>query len=177
MNKRIAWPLVVAAAILAAPAFAGSDIAAKGAELLLPFKQDLKAALLEGLEAGPAAAIDACRVEAPEIAAEYSTGGVKLGRASHRLRNPGNAGPDWVTPTLERWLANADDRQPVVVELDGERVGYVEPIVTQPLCLACHGETLAPDVADAIAELYPEDQATGFGAGDLRGVFWVEFTP
>ena len=24
-------------------------------------------------------------------------------------------------------------------------------------------------------ELYPEDMATGFEAGDLRGVFWLEF--
>lgn len=177
MNRRNAWPLLAAASLLAAPVFAGSDIAAKGAELLLPFKQDMKAALVEGLAAGPAAAIDACRVEAPGIARKHSTDGVKIGRTSDRLRNPANAGPDWVTPTLERWLANPDGREPVVVELDGERVGYVEPIVTQPMCLACHGETLSPAVADTIERLYPEDRATGFAAGDLRGVFWVEFTP
>jgi len=177
MNKRSAWPLVVAASLLAAPVFAGSDIAAKGAELLLPFKKDMKAALVEGLAAGPAAAIDACRGEAPRLAEKYSTAGIKVGRTSDRLRNPANAGPDWVTPTLQRWLADADAREPAVVELDGERVGYVEPIVTQPLCLACHGETLSPAVADTIERLYPEDQATGFAAGDLRGVFWVEFTP
>ena len=56
MNRRKVWPLLAAASLLAAPVFAGSDIAAKGAELLLPFKQDMKAALVEGLAAGPAAA-------------------------------------------------------------------------------------------------------------------------
>ena len=30
-----------------------------------------------------------------------------------------------------------------------------------------------PDVAAHIAQAYPEDQATGFEVGDLRGVFWV----
>jgi hypothetical protein len=30
-------------------------------------------------------------------------------------------------------------------------------------------------VASSIAELYPDDEATGFSAGDFRGVFWVEF--
>jgi hypothetical protein len=43
------------------------------------------------------------------------------------------------------------------------------------LCLVCHGETLAPEIAAQIAAQYPEDQATGFADGDLRGVFWVEF--
>ena len=47
--------------------------------------------------------------------------------------------------------------------------------MVQPLCLNCHGVELAPDVAGRIAELYPEDRATGFEAGELRGVFWVEF--
>jgi hypothetical protein len=53
--------------------------------------------------------------------------------------------------------------------------GYVEPIGIKPLCLACHGEALAPDVAARIGELYPKDRATGFTEGDLRGVFWVEY--
>jgi len=33
---------------------------------------------------------------------------------------------------------------------------------------------LAPDLKAKLAELYPNDQATGYAAGDLRGVFWVE---
>ena len=61
------------------------------------------------------------------------------------------------------------------VPLPDNRWGYVEPITVQPLCLACHGSEIVPDVADRISELYPEDRATGFAVGDLRGVFWVEF--
>jgi hypothetical protein len=53
-------------------------------------------------------------------------------------------------------------------------VGYVEPIYVQPLCVTCHGATLAPDLQAKIDELYPNDQATGYAAGDLRGVFWAE---
>ena len=43
-------------------------------------------------------------------------------------------------------------------------------------CLACHGpaEALDEEVRVALAELYPEDRATGFRSGDLRGWFWVE---
>jgi hypothetical protein len=52
-------------------------------------------------------------------------------------------------------------------------VGYVEPITIQPPCLACHGTQLDAAVRQKLAELYPEDRATGFAPGELRGMFWV----
>jgi hypothetical protein len=60
------------------------------------------------------------------------------------------------------------------VALGGGRHGYVEPIVMQPLCVTCHGEEIAEPLRQRIAELYPEDRATGFRVGELRGLFWVE---
>ena len=165
--------LLVLPLLFSAAAWAGD--AERGAELLLPFKQSMKAALIEGLADGPAAAIDACRVKAPEIAASLSKGGVRMGRSSHRLRNPANAGPDWIAETLERYLDDPADREPVVIEIGDDRLGYIEPIATQPMCLTCHGTSLAEPVQASIDELYPEDQAAGFETGDLRGVFWVEF--
>ena len=41
---------------------------ARGADLLVPFKQDLQKALKSGLAEGPAEAIQVCRVKAPGIA-------------------------------------------------------------------------------------------------------------
>jgi len=145
---------------------ASADPASEGAGLLAPFKADLKAALMAGLEKGPAAAIEVCRTEAD---------GVRMRRTSHRLRNPANEAPRWVAPIVATWTAADAERTPVVVALPDDRAGYVEPIMVQPMCLACHGETLAEDVAARIATLYPADQATGFSVGDFRGVFWVEF--
>ncbi len=147
----------------------------RGAELLAPFKRELKNALLEGMAAGPAAAIDACKLEAPAIVARLSTDGAIVGRSSHRLRNPANAGPEWVSPVIAAYLADKDGWQPRVIELDSGRTGYIEPIVLQPLCATCHGTDLKPEIAERLAELYPEDLGTGFEVGDLRGVFWVEF--
>ena len=148
---------------------------ARGAELLMPFKKDLQQALKGGLAEGPAEAIQVCRVKAPGIADALSVDGVRMGRSSHKLRNPDNTAPDWVGPIMQAYLDDASSREPRAVELDGNRWGYVEPIVAQPLCLTCHGSELAPEVAAQISELYPEDMATGFEAGDLRGVFWLEF--
>ena len=147
----------------------------RGAELLSPFKRELQAALRAGLTEGAVEAINVCRLQAPEIAGTHSGDGIRLGRASHRLRNPANVTPDWVGPILAAYIADSADRAPRVVPLPDERLGYVEPIPLQPLCLTCHGETLAPDVASRIAALYPDDRAVGFAVGDLRGVFWIEF--
>lgn len=167
--------LIFGLALAAGSVRAQSSESTRGAELLAPFKRDLQAALREGLAQGPVEAIAACRLRAPEIAKSLSRDGVQLGRASHRLRNPANAPPAWVAPILDAWVADASDRAPRTLELSEQRVGYVEPILLQPPCLTCHGETLAPDVAARIEELYPEDRAVGFRVGDLRGVFWVEY--
>lgn len=148
---------------------------ARGSELLSPFKRDLQEALRLGLTKGPVEAIGACRVQAPEIAKALSQDGISLGRTSHRLRNPANSPPEWVSPILGAYVDDSADRAPRVVPLPDNRFGYVEPIVIQPLCLTCHGEDLAPDVAARINELYPEDHATEFNDGDFRGVFWVDF--
>ncbi len=150
---------------------------AEGAALLAPFKRELQQALREGMAEGTAAAIASCRVRAPLIAEQLSSDRVRVGRTSHRLRNPANAGPAWVTPVLAAYRADASDRAPRLVPLEGGGSGYVEPIVVQPLCLGCHGSDLAPDVAERLAALYPEDRAVGFATGDLRGVFWAELTP
>lgn len=136
-----------------------------GAALLMPFKAELKEALVAGMQEGPATAIETCSNKAPEIAASLSVDGVIMGRSSHKLRNPENAPPDWLEPVAES----------VLVDLGDGRYGYAEPIFIQPLCLTCHGEELAPDIAARIEALYPDDQATGFREGDFRGVFWVEF--
>jgi hypothetical protein len=167
-----AAPLLLA---LAPPVGATDPAAERGQAELAPFKQQLMGALKAGLAEGPDQAIDACRVEAPAIAAGLTTEQVRLGRTSHRLRNPDNAGPAWVTAVLQDYLDGEGGWQPRVVQLPANRTGYVEPIVTQPLCLTCHGTDLAPPVASALETLYPEDQATGFAVGDLRGVFWVSF--
>lgn len=160
---------------LGALAEAPTDPVAKGASLLAPFKSELKAALMAGMEQGPVAAIEACGIEAPRIASALSVDGVRVGRSSHRLRNPVNAAPAWVAPVLAAWAEDPSDLQPRGFMLDAGRMGYVEPILVQPLCLACHGHELPAEIADVITERYPDDAATGFGEGEFRGVFWVEF--
>lgn len=145
-----------------------------GARAVLPLKKNLKQALVTGLEDGPVAAVSACRVEAPRIAEAQSLGAIDVGRSSRKLRNPGNAPKPWMQPFLDVYQNDPERREPEVVLIDKNTVGYVEPIFVQPLCVACHGAELAPDLEAKLEELYPDDQATGYVPGDLRGIFWAE---
>ena len=174
MNTRY-LVVVLLASMLSSCSGPDYDPGPKGAELLVPFKANLKSALISGIAEGPANAIAVCKTEAPRIAGELSIDGVVMGRSSHKLRNHENAAPAWAMPVIESFAAGGATPIPTGVELDGGRYGYVEPIMTQPLCLSCHGSDLPPDIADKIGELYPDDEATGFSEGDFRGVFWVEF--
>lgn len=173
MNTRLLLAACVAA-VCASCTASDFDAEARGAELLMPFKANLKSALVEGMELGPVNAISVCSNEAPSIAAELSVDGVVMGRSSHKLRNPGNAPPGWLAPYLDGFV-EGKQQGPLVLALENGRHGYAEPIATQAMCLSCHGETLSPEITKHIGETYPEDQAIGFEEGDLRGVFWVEF--
>lgn len=167
--------VVVALALVVDVAAAQESGLARGSQLLSQYKTDLQEALREGLNQGEVEAIAACRVQAPKIAKTLSRDDIRVGRTSHRLRNPANAPPDWVEPILQTYVASPSDREPRTVPLPQGRLGYVEPIVLQPLCVACHGEVLDSEVASRINELYPADRAVGFHVGELRGVFWIEF--
>lgn len=147
---------------------------ARAQENLLPFKQELKAALVGALAEGAENSIQVCREDAPAIAASVGEAGVTMGRTSHRLRNPDNAPESWMEPLLAAYLENPEKAEPQAVDLGGGTFGYVEPIYIVSFCLSCHGITIAPEVEARIQELYPQDQARGFRVDDFRGMFWVK---
>ena len=146
-------------------------------EALGPFKRQLKAELVRGLEEGGAEmAIGVCSRRAPVIAAELSHSGVRMGRTSHRLRNPVNAPAEWVEPILAAYAEGSEGRPWVAVPLPRDEFGYVEPIRMRAPCLRCHGSRVEPAVRERLEALYPDDRAIDFEAGEFRGLFWVTMT-
>ena len=135
------------------------------------FKQ-LSTRLIEAMSSGgPAAAIEVCSREAPKIAAAVGEQhGVAIGRTSFKLRNPKNAPPEWAKAWVEEKTEEVQ-----YVELPDGGTGALLPIRLKTQCLTCHGssEQIADDVMAKLTALYPDDQATGFKEGDLRGWFWV----
>jgi hypothetical protein len=47
----------------------------------------------------------------------------------------------------------------------------MKAIPTGAVCLTCHGTEVKPEVLTKIKELYPNDKATGYQEGDIRGAF------
>lgn len=146
-------------------------------------KSRLQAAIAEG---GPENAIGVCHAEAPEIAEAVSgTTGWRVGRTALRVRNPDNAPTPREREILEAFKARAEAGEPLarleeaaVIERDGRHLlHYMKAIPTGQVCLACHGSALSPGVTERLEELYPEDQATGFSQGELRGAFTLYRLP
>jgi hypothetical protein len=140
-------------------------------------KAQLKQALTAALADGPGKAIEVCATVAPQLAAAASTGGITIGRATTRPRNPANAAADWRAEAIAHFEAMtpvARDAAVFTRELAGGGLAYAEPLVIQDLCVVCHGASLAPEVAQTLAARYPDDRATGYKTGDLRGVAWAE---
>jgi hypothetical protein len=139
-------------------------------------KTELEAAIAQG---GPVGAIAVCREKAPAIAAELSAAsGASVSRTALRVRNPANAPQPWQREAMERFEQRMAAGEPVdKLELfetpDGQGARYMKAIPTGPLCLTCHGSNLAADVQSALRSMYPDDAATGFAVGDLRGAFSV----
>jgi hypothetical protein len=149
-------------------------------ELILTATNALASELMGELSAaldqdGPAGGITVCREKAPEVAADVSgMYGVKIGRTSHRLRNPANVAPAWAEP----FVSDLEEDPVYLAGPDGE-LGALLPIRLKAECQMCHGpaETIDDEVMAAIKDVYPEDRAVGFIEGDLRGWFWVEVPP
>ena len=141
--------------------------------------QRLKTALTETMQAeGAVGAVDFCHREAPLIAAEVAKQhGVAVGRTAVRHRSRVNAPTAWQQAVLQRFVeqsANVPPQALMFSERTDATLRVAKGIPTHATCLACHGSDIAEPVRAAIVERYPEDTATGFAEGELRGMFWAE---
>jgi len=145
------------------------------ASFMTSLKYSLKEAMRDG---GPANAISVCSDAAPEIAMAHARDGWEIWRLTDRPRNPNNEVNDPQYDILYEF-SDSTTAPPFVIEWQedkGERkFYYYKPIYVDQMCLNCHGvrEDLQPEVVKKLDELYPDDKATGYYAGDLRGMFMV----
>lgn len=107
---------------------------------------------------------------------------VRLQRITHKPRNPINAATGGELAVLRGFqlaLGRGEVPAPVVRVTTSNTVVFYSPIViTNPLCLQCHGvpgRDLHPETVPLLQQLYPQDQATGFQWGELRGAWRVEW--
>ncbi len=180
MNKNLLTALAIMLVPLSA-AGADEDITqARAAAMQLG--KSLKMTLQTALKSdGPAAAVTACNLSAPEIAKTVSADtGWSVGRTSLKERNPLNKPDAWELKVLhdfEMRKADGEDAKKLeyseTVTLDGHKTfRYMKAIPTAQVCTNCHGgANVSAEVESRLKELYPYDRARGFKPGDLRGAF------
>jgi hypothetical protein len=129
--------------------------------------------------AGPVAAIAVCRDEAMPIGkAVGDRHDVTVKRITDRPRNPINMASDTELRALAALAAQREANKEQAAELlvtTAQGTRYYRAIEIKPLCLSCHGAALSADVKRALATHYPEDKATGYQPGELRGAFVVDW--
>ncbi len=155
----------------------------KGAEItgatFVALSGQLKSALQEE---GVAGAVQYCNLVAyPLVDSLSRVHQADIRRTSLKIRNPEDRPSSAERAALEEYQAKKATGEPLLpkVEATGATtVSFYAPILIQDACLKCHGkigETLQEEDYAIIKELYPEDEATGYQAGDLRGMWSVTF--
>ena len=159
------------------------EFTTKGIEIALSTSEHLGGQLTKSIkEGGAASAIPFCNTMAipltEEISVKYST---VIKRTSYKVRNENNAPTKEETRILSAYkkLIDANEELKPIVEMDKSgSPHFYAPILLQQKCLACHGEigkNITVQTDSIIRSYYPNDRATGFKDGDLRGIWSIAF--
>jgi hypothetical protein len=128
-------------------------------------------------------AIRVCSEVAQNITQEFNRDtGHSVRRVSLGYRNTKDIPDDYESRMLKRLdRQNREKRLPpeyyeVVRERGQDYLRYFKPIVAGKMCLNCHGQPdqIPPLVTAVLKEKYPNDRATGYREGDLRGAVSVK---
>ena len=135
--------------------------------------------LLKEIERGGfVGALRVCSESAQEITGQFNLEtGHSVRRVSLKYRNPKNVPDEYERRKLEEFdLLNRQkklEKEYVegVTEEGRQYLRYMRPLLIAPLCLTCHGpkENIPQEVKAILSEKYPDDRATGFLVGDVRG--------
>lgn len=166
------WAGVASADPLATDALLEAEAKALTERFVGQLKPALQKAMSEG---GPPRAIEVCASLAPRIATALSAeSGWLVRRVSLNPRNISRAQPD----NWERGVLQEFDRRRAAGEAPAELVysdtvqnhyRYMRAQVAEGICLTCHGTELSDAATTTLSNYYPDDAATGYSLGEVRG--------
>ncbi len=102
---------------------------------------------------------------------------VTIKRTTDRWRQHKNKPTAYELEVINKYkkqLALNEALKPAIHTVEQQSIFYA-PIITQGLCLKCHGEKEAILDYLSIQEKYPNDLAVGYKPGDLRGIWSIAF--
>jgi cytochrome c553 len=130
---------------------------------------------------GPEGAVEFCNANALQITDSLSlTYGAKIRRVTDKPRNPLNQANKKELMHIANFkekLVSGDEISPIMDLVDGQ-VNFYSPIITNAMCLQCHGKTEAQIAAPTLSKLdklYPKDMAREYRENEVRGIWAISF--
>lgn len=154
------------------------ELKAQAITIVKEFGGTLKPLLKNALQKGGVKeAVEVCSKKAPDIAEKLSLKtSWQVKRVSLKARNQQNAVPNsWETSVLKEFNQRQLNGESVIkmakADIVNNEFRFMKAQGVEPLCLTCHGRNLSEETKEALAKHYPEDKATGYALGEVRGAF------
>ncbi|MDM5271545.1 DUF3365 domain-containing protein [Sulfurovum sp. zt1-1] len=143
----------------------------------------LKSELQKHMQVDPTgvAAFGFCTAKAMEITEEVNKelpANAKVRRTALKTRNEMNMPDATDIAVMESYLKAIEEKrftpQDIKIVEEGNTTRVYKPLLTDGVCLKCHGQNVSTEIQEMIITSYPKDEAMGFKEGDLRGVVVAE---
>ncbi len=156
----------------------------RGLVITKKVQTNLSFALSKAIDAGGISqAIQYCSINALSITDSIAkTENIKIKRVTHKARNPYNKADEQEMKIMQEYITAISEGKEIVPTIRDENNYYTfyNPIIiNNQLCINCHGNP-GTDITSKdfiiINLAYPEDKATGFKMGDIRGMWRIDFS-
>ncbi|MEX0845498.1 MAG: DUF3365 domain-containing protein [Balneolaceae bacterium] len=153
----------------------------KGENLAGATQKVLASNLISAIEKdGAEYALEFCNIEAQPLTDSMAVAlNAHIKRVTDQPRNPKNLANETELAYIKSskvMLSNGEEVKPETHQVGKKVIAYY-PIITNQLCMQCHGSSgdqIKNTTLEKIQSLYPEDMATGYEVGELRGIWVVE---
>ena len=93
------------------------------------------------------------------------------------LHNKANQKETVIISHFQNMIDNNIAYEPIIENLGNGKTQFYAPIVTNAMCLQCHGtqKNISSETLKKINELYPQDLAKGYTENQVRGLWSIQF--
>jgi len=154
-----------------------------GMQYAMKTKQQLAKNLMGALQrGGTTEALQFCNVKAIPITDSMSVvQNVKIKRISNKPRNPKNVATKEEAKYIAMFQQKLDAKEaysPIVKSLNTGKKQFYAPIVTNQMCLQCHGipnKNVKSNTMETLKKLYPLDLALDYDVNQVRGLWSIQY--
>jgi hypothetical protein len=150
----------------------------KGDSISAIVQKVLLANVMQAMKSGgPVYAVSFCNEQAMPLTDSLAKAhNCLIQRVSDKYRNPTNK---LSVQDQEIWTKMASATTATISGSENGQIVFYKPIkIAMPACLTCHGtagKEMDPKTFEIIKQKYPDDLATGYKEGDLRGLWKITF--